>query len=257
LKEGFLDPDVALNFRDQLREARAVALKDAESFDQLVHVVERIGVYLTGRIGNLGEYSEPITKLACVSPLAIDIPVQLPEWHVRFTAQYDLVKQARNDALHEGAFARHLTRHAIELAIVLEDALMAEAFGARDFMVRDPVCALLWQPISSVRQTMLSNSFSFLPVAAEANIAPHWKLLSDFSLASYLRAASSRIERNNRLARRLGDAVNAGEITLVDAPICGPEDSVTTILKRSQSLPVLVVGPAADLRGIVTPFDVL
>jgi hypothetical protein len=42
---------------------------------------------------------------------------------------------------------------------------MVEALHARDFMVKDPVRASLWQPISSVRSSMLVNSFSFLPIA--------------------------------------------------------------------------------------------
>jgi hypothetical protein len=252
-----VNQEVALYFRDQLREARAVALKDAEAFEQLVFVVERIGVCLTGSIAGLGPYAGPVAELADKSPLATAIPTLLPEWHAPFATLYNLVRQARNDALHEGAFARHLTSHAVELMIVLEDALMADAFGARDFMVRDPVCAMLWQPISSVRRSMLVNSFSFLPVAKHVNGAPRWSLLSDFSLASYLRAAKSSAERNKRLARPLDEAIEAGDVVLAEAPRCGPEDSVATILERSRGLPVLVVGTDGDLRGIVTPFDVL
>lgn len=255
--EGYLNSEVALYFRDQLREARSVALKDAEAFEQLIFVVERIGVHLTGKIQNLKAYTSDLAEIACKSPLATDIPTLLPDWHAPFATLYDLVRQTRNDALHEGAFARHLTSHAVELTIVLEDALMAEASSARDFMVRDPVCALLWQPISSVRRSMLVNSFSFLPVAKEVSGAQRWRLLSDFSLASYLRAANSAAERNKRLARPLSEAIEAGDIILAEAPLCAPEDSVAAILERSKGLPVLVVGSDGDLRGIVTPFDVL
>lgn len=255
--EGSLNQEVALHFRDQLREARAVALKDAQAFEQLIFVVKRIGVHLTRKIVNLGAYADSVAALARKSPLAADIPTRLPGWHAPFVTLYDLVREARNDALHEGAFARHLTSHAVELTIILEDAPMGEASGARDFMVREPVCALRWQPLSSVRTSMLINSFSFLPVAAEVTIPPSWKLLSDFSLASYLRATNSPRERIIRLARPLSEAVETGDITLVDAPVCALEDSVATILERSRGLPVLVVGPNGDLRGIVTPFDVL
>jgi CBS domain-containing protein len=134
---------------------------------------------------------------------------------------------------------------------------MEEAFGARDFMVRDPVCASPWQPISSVRRNMLANSFSFLPLAVDQSGASIWKLVSDFSIAFYLRAASSRSERTRRLARQLGDVVGANEIALLNAPVCGPEESVATILERSKGLPVLVIGLDGNLRGIITPFDVL
>ena len=198
-----MNREVALHFRDQLRDACAIALKDAEAFEHFVFVIERIAVYLTGRIEDLKGYADPVAEQARRSPLAEDIPNQLPAWHAPFVTLCDLVRTARNDALHEGAFARHLTRHAVELMIVFEDALMEEAFGARDFMVRDLVCAFPWQPISSVRRNMLENSFSFLPMAAEPTVAPRWKLVSDFSLASFLRKANSRAERNRRLACQL------------------------------------------------------
>lgn len=252
-----MNQEVALYFRDQLREARAVALKNAQAFEQLIFVVERIGLHLTGKIENLHAYADDVAKLASMSPLAAEVPALLPNWHAPFATLYTLVRQARNDALHEGAFARHLTNHAVELTIILEDALMGEAFAAREFMVRDPVCALRWQPISSIRTSMLVNSFSFLPVEAEVTSPPHWKLLPDFAVASYLRAAKSPTERIKRLARPLGELVKTGEITLLDAPLCGPEDYIDTILERSKGLPVLVVGLDGDLRGIVTPFDVL
>jgi len=41
-----------------------------------------------------------------------------------FTALYESVRKARNAAVHEGALARHLAVHALEMALVLEDALM-------------------------------------------------------------------------------------------------------------------------------------
>ena len=75
-----------------------------------------------------------------------------------------------NDALHQGAFARHLTIHAIDLALILEDALRSfEEPRVSDYMVRNPLFAELWQPIGFIRQQMLANSFSFLPVLKGKN----------------------------------------------------------------------------------------
>ncbi|MBI4526363.1 MAG: hypothetical protein HY695_21395 [Deltaproteobacteria bacterium] len=252
-----MDREVALHFRDQLREARAVALKDAEAFEQVVFVFERIGVYLTGSIKTLAGYAEPLAQEAVRSPLATSIPSVLPDWHAHFSTLYSLVRMARNDALHEGAYARHLTTHAVELSVILEDALMTDAFCARDFMVRDPVCAYTWQPISSIRRSMLANSFSFLPVAIGRPDSTQWKLLSDYSIAAYLRGAEGASERNRRLARKLSEVVDQDGIRLVDAPVCAPEDSVTTVLERSQGRPVLVIGLNRELWGIITPFDVI
>jgi hypothetical protein len=97
-----MDREVTLYFRAQLREARAVALKDAEGFQQVIFVVERIGVYLTGSIQGLGTYAEAVAENADRSPLAKEIPAQLPNWHATFATLYNLVQHARNDALHEG-----------------------------------------------------------------------------------------------------------------------------------------------------------
>jgi CBS domain-containing protein len=252
-----MDREVELHFRDQLREARAVALKDTEAFEQVVFVIERIGIYVTGRIESMGKYAESIAERANRSPLAEQIPAQLPDWHATFTTLYGLVQHARNDALHEGAFARHLTNHAVELALVLEDALMADAVNALHFMVKDPVCARWWQPISSVRRSMLENSFSFLPVFSKVAGDTGWKLLSDFSLARYLRESKSNNERNERLAKQLGRLVEAGDIQLAKASVCGPEEPISKVLEVSGGQPVLVVGLDDDLRGIITPFDVL
>ncbi len=252
-----MELEIALHFRDEFRDARAVALKDAEAFDQIVYILERLGVYLTRRVMDLGKYQSAINKEAAKSPLAGQIPGFFPQSQTRFEALYDLVRQGRNDALHQGAFARHLTRHAIELALILEDALMADAAAVCDFMVKDPVCARIWQPISDLRRSMLENSFSFLPVAAKTSALQKWALVADFSVASYLRAAKGTMQRKERLAGSLADAIEAGFIALIDAPVCKPEDHITVALKVSQGKPVLVIDADGDLRGIVTPFDLL
>ena len=38
---------------------------------------------------------------------------------------------------------------------------MSELHQVSDFMVRNPVCASMWQPLSFIRQSMLVNSFSY------------------------------------------------------------------------------------------------
>ena len=54
----------ALAFADQLRSAREVALKDAEAFDAIIHAVERLGSFLTGKILDLGKYKKELEKLS-------------------------------------------------------------------------------------------------------------------------------------------------------------------------------------------------
>jgi len=120
----------AIAFANQLRSARLAALGDAEAFDGIIHVVERIGSYLSkerlgdlGKVGSLYNYGKELLDLASNSGVAIETPEQFSVLLTPFGRLYDLVTVARNDALHQGAFARHLTGHVIELAIILEDAL--------------------------------------------------------------------------------------------------------------------------------------
>ena len=134
---------------------------------------------------------------------------------------------------------------------------MEEALAPATSWLRIPFAHCAGSRSAPSRRNMLANSFSFLPAATDIASPSRWKLVSDFSIAMYLRAAKSRSERSRRLARQLGEALDAGDVTLIDAPTCEPEDSIATVLERSKGLPVLVVGSNSDLRGIITPFDVL
>ena len=99
-----MEKEIALHFRDELREARAAALRDAEGFQHILFVFERLGSRLLGQIRHLGQYKSKIVELAEKSPLA-----SLPGWHTTFEAKYEIVRKARNAAFHQGALARHLT----------------------------------------------------------------------------------------------------------------------------------------------------
>jgi CBS domain-containing protein len=245
-----LDSKTAAYFREQFRESRAIALRDAEGFQEVLFTLERLGSYLKGSIQDLGHYARDIQNVASTSPLADEIPARFPPWHSPFSRLYELVRDARNDALHQGAFARHLTRSAIQLALVLEDALMSSQNTAGDYMVRDPVCASLWQPLSFIRQQMLANSFTYLPVWRPRQ----WELISDYSLARYLRGDA----RRTRLASTLEDAVNDG-LRLDGVTTCFTDSPVNDLLEKSEGKPVLVVDREQTERlvGIVTPFDLL
>jgi hypothetical protein len=249
-----MDRSAIVIFSDELREARENALRDSEAFDGIVHVVERLGSFLRGKITHLGDYKEKIQETAIGSALAEEIPGQRPDLHVPFSLLYKLVREARNDALHQGAFARRLTGHAIELSLVLEDALRRslESPVVGDYMVRGPICAEPWQPISFIRQRMLANSFSFLPVKSGAE----WCLVSDVEIVTYL--GTNTKERNQRLAHRL----DTTGIQLRPAKRCAVDLPLETALRMmaGEQRPLLVCGTEEDsqaLVGIVTPFDLL
>jgi CBS domain-containing protein len=201
----------------------------------------------------LKSYKTNICKVANRSALAEYVPTQHRSYHLGFARLYKLVNDARNDALHQGAFARHLTNNATQLALVLEDALMNNSTSAADYMVREPVTASFWQPLSFIRQQMLANSFTYLPVFSTKG-PPCWKLVSDYHIAVYLRTHN----RKDRLAKTLEDAANE-HLTLESAKTCNPDMPINKVLEISEGKPVLVVDQQNPdrLLGIITPFDLL
>ena len=251
-----MDREVALHFRDQLRAARASALRDAEAFQEIVLVLERMGTFLSPGITNLGKKLLAIKSQATRSPMAEAEPTALPHFHQQFDVKCTIVREARNAAVHEGAVARHLTANAVELSLVLEEGIMSELRQVSDFMVRNPVCAYMWQPLSFIRQTMLVNSFSYLPVQVEKQGNTGWRLISDFRLAQCLRKNGKVV--TDGLVQRLEDAVRSGQIELHPAKICGPQDKIETVLPTADGFPTLVLFPDSnELLGILTPFDLL
>src|SRR5947209_98723 len=154
-------------FRDMFRDARQTAFKDAEGFQQILFALEKFGMFLSSKTLDLGKYERDIGKIVSESPLSRDIPEDWRALHFPFDVLYKLVREARNDALHQGAYARHLTNHAVQLSLLIEDALMSSAQQISDFMVHEVVTAKLWQPVSFARQQMLANSFSYLPIQTE------------------------------------------------------------------------------------------
>ena len=254
-----MDGSEATFFRDQLRQARAAALRDSEGYQEILFTMERIGIRLRGELGALGHYKEHLSRQSAASPLADSLPSQWPAWHTRFDDLYDEVVHARNDALHYGAFARLLTSHAVQLALVLEDALMKDATKVSQFMVRAPTTAMLWQPVSFVRQVMLANSYSVLPVFDTTAMPPTWRLLSEGAIAKYLRSATTNEERKRRLAGTVEQALCEGRFAADPAKVVTADEPVMNLLDDIEKHPVLVVNEknASELVGILTAFDIL
>jgi CBS domain-containing protein len=256
-----VDAESAVFFLDQLRSARLAALADSEAFDEIVHVVERLGSYLCGKIADLGKYRVALSSLAQGSWLA-DPRVEFRALLTPFSELYELVRIARNDALHQGASARHLTKHAVELAIILEEALgtgMNPTVG--DFMVRNPVCAQLWQPIGFIRQQMLASSYSYLPVLGSGG---KWFVVSDVSVARFL-GADREGHRKSRLGESLCEASANERRLLTSVPDLSADARLEEALEVLKDHSVMLVTrkgqkdpPAgAELLGILTAFDLL
>ena len=210
--------------------------------------------FLTKYFNGPREYKKHIQELVAKSPLAAEIPAQWRNCHLPFSILYDVVRMARNDALHQGAFARHLTDHAVQLALVIEDALMSDMATVSDYMVREPSCASTWQPISFVRQQMLANSFTYLPILLDCGGRQTWYLLSDTNIVKYL-----RVDRKKRLSKTVQEAIDASELQIEVAQCCSPNTLIERISEEFNGRPVLIFseGQPERLLGILAAFDLL
>ena len=173
--------------------------------------------------------------------------------HTPFDVLYKIVREARNDALHQGAYVRHLTTRAIELSLVLEDALATGSSIIADYMVKGVMSAELWQPLSYVRQIMLANSYSFLPIKYK----DEWHLISDQAVATALQNVA--LERKETLALTLDEVIAKGHLKLEKGADVSPDNDIPTVLdvlKQKPHTPILVL-KEKRLLGIVTAFDLM
>jgi len=248
--------EVRRHFLEEFRQARIAAQNDAEAFDQVLFVIERLGSFRLAEVSALGDYEASLMDLAGEGALGTDISPLQSAWHSDKRVLFRMVKDARNDALHQGAKARYLTQHTIELALLFEDALMngnEPVIKIGDLMVRSPMTAETWQPVSLARKTLLANSFSYLPI----KIDDKWKMLSDVQLVAFLRRGSpSNDERKKRLATSLETAAAEGLI-LETAVTMRETTPVVTIGDTTAGYPILVIDGKDNLVGIVTAFDLL
>jgi hypothetical protein len=250
-----LNKEQRVYFRDLFRDARAASLADAEGFQEILFAVEKLGSVLLGQQGDLGKYRDRIVGFVQAAEVDLRHLSAQRGLHIPFANLYELVREGRNAALHQGAFARQLSAHATQLAIAIEDALVASLSSVGDFAIHHPVCASPWHPVSFVRQTMLANSFSYLPMRLSSDPEPAWRLISDVRLAAYLRTPDGQPVRS-RMQRTIGDLVEDGELVL-DVPFaCSPDTLVHDALAGSNGLPILIVANH-ELIGIATPFDLL
>jgi CBS domain-containing protein len=189
-------------------------------------------------------------------------------FEIRFNDLFDAVREARNDAMHQGAYARHVTWNATNLAIMLEDALMRDATTIADFMIRNVVCAAPWHTIGYVRQLMLANSFSILPFWDPTDST--WKLVVDRAVGIFLGIPGSS-GRKQRLKMQLGQATTRnGRLEIIPARTLREHTTVTEALSNfnEKNLLLVVVRDTQadgvsktlgsdDLVGIITAFDLL
>ncbi len=244
--------DVASEMIDCLRAARDVAVRDSEGYQEIIHSVERLGRYYCPQGIGLNAYEGALKSIAAHASVADSYARQYPHFCTSFTSLFRLVRIARNDSVHQGSAARHMTSHAVELALVLEDGLrqMIENPVVSDFMVKSVLVAKLWYPLGWVRHQMLENAFSYLPFVNNGK----WYLISDAALSRYLTWDDKL--RKIRLAETLEMVWNqiAEEADLID-----PQTPINNLIDQTFDRPALVCEGQVSHRliGIIAPFDLL
>jgi hypothetical protein len=172
---------------------------------------------------------------------------------------FNLVKQARNEAMHQGAAARHLASNAVSLALILEDGLMATGDLVSHFMVEGVTVAELWQTTAMVRHAMLESSFSFLPVWLQDR--KEWAFISDSALAISGRGEAAAIAAGGRrrlLSRRSPRPVRrVTAVVRLHRPRRQPVADVWPHLQSGHPCLVTAKKDESRLLGILTAFDLL
>jgi len=240
-----------VDFLARLRAARALVLSDGESFGEASTVLEHIGQVVGSKIGNgLKDYEIPIVTLAKDAE-------GIEEESVK--RLFNVVREARNRSIHDGAYARHLTSRLMDLLLILEEAIMTNMDRVEDLMVRNPVSAEPWQPVLHVRKMMLTNSFSYIPIYQAKNRG-RWMLIDDGALMRWIRDAPNKTKQKDRLALPVGEAIEKHGLAVKGAIVCGRETTIAEILQRMNERPTLVterIQGEDRLLGILTAFDLL
>ena len=246
-----MGPEEAVDHARRLRKARAEVMKDGEAYVKVAIAVEHMAAALGVPGGGMG-------KGECRIKNGLGLE---DEWGRRkdggltLRCVYNRIREARNIAVHEGAVSRAVGRHAIELSMRLEEALMK--IGGCDevqaWMAPDPEQAHAWMTVGQVRSRLVSGGFSDLPIRYDGE----WHLLSDVDVVLYL-------EGEGGTGDRVEDAVKKErtKLQIRKARIkVRPDAKVGEVGRKgwNERQPVLVVreGEEEELVGILTPHDLL
>jgi hypothetical protein len=242
-----LSLDQHSHFYDRFRVARIAASRNAEDFESALQAVEEFGRALTPTGIGMGSYKNPIAK-------ALGL-----EGDSDFSTLYDAVRLARNDAVHEGARARHLAANAISLLILMGDRMFRNnsELTLGHFMVRDPVVIQSWMPVANARTAMLRYSFSSIPVEIDGA----WRVIMDHALISFLDSPDrdERIKMTVRAANAEG--LHLPRCRLFEHNTVRRDLLVKPVSDDEIRYPVLVTQKLANggqhVVGIVSAFDLL
>ena len=184
-----------------LRQARALVSHDAEALHLGTLTLERIAHIAGANVGfTLGQCAPHVLSLLAESPGTDQNSGR---------ELFETVRQARNMAIHGGAWVRHHTTRLVDLFLLLEQAISTKMKVIEQIMVRAPLEAKPWHVLGHARNDMLRNSFSALPIFIGPVGNQRWKLLRDEGIVRLI-SGEHRPRREEILSQPIAQAIANG-----------------------------------------------
>lgn len=236
-----LNAEEAAYFLKLFRKARYAALEDAENFREICFALEELGCRINGsNTRSLRKYSGVLRSFV----------------HTRqrqeFTVLFNMVVDTRNEASHRGVFARNLSEKSIKLSLNLEEGLSSMTIKVKHLMSENVVFAQEFHSLAKIREIMLENSFSYIPIC----LSERYYFLSDTLVAKkWMTLASKDKEQYNT---KVSNLFSLEELLIAEEILS--EEPKSLAYSKIQHLPLLVVDGKHQSRkviGILAPFDLL
>lgn len=230
------------SFLHRFRYARYSALEDAENFTDICFLIEELGCRLVDKKLTLNDCKAEIMNFC------------RQDENEELFVTYELLRESRNDKSHKGVYARSSTHRALKVCIAIEEIIVSQLDkqGVKYLMTENPIFAQDFFSVSKLRETILENSFSYLPyldskgkfrLISDLETARVWKTLTG-SKSKYIESFLKHIEVDK----------------LPEAGLLGIEDSVEKAIQElrcTENRPLIVIDAEKRVRGILTAFDLL
>lgn len=239
-------------FLKLFRNARYKTQEDAEDFSCICFALEEFAVFaFRVKKSGLGKYKDDYRKFFKNNFFNGE----------RLYALLCVVHKSRNDYAHQGVFARNSARKAQSLAIELESKLMKDLSRLEHIMSEDIAYANPELTVSKIREIMLLNSFSYLPLRYDDST---YYMISDIDIARLWnkrwddnRSENEKI-RNEKLYithfREIFDE-HLPKGSKIKADILDGDIEIEEVADKLSHIPILVKGKSGAIVGIVTAFD--
>lgn len=254
-KQKELKKEEAIYFLASFRDARANTLKDSENFKDIIIAIENFGCFLgNNSLNGFSNYKciikEFVRKFLC------DYETEF------FETKYEIVRTTRNESIHSGVFARNVSTHSLELLLIIEEALLS--FMSRtsstvgSFMINNVIVVQPWHTVKIVRNIMLTNSFTHIPVYHKDD----WYLVSETDIIIFLGVNFSDSSRKHNSVKTIQELIESLAYKHQKVTCKHENEPLEEIKKEfidNNGRPVLIVHSSKkeQLLGIITPYDIL